>query len=40
MTAGEKEYFASQEGSTIVFLSAISISPLLARDEMIQELRL
>src|SRR5262249_49323807 len=26
MTAGEKEYFASQEGSTIVFLSAISIS--------------
>jgi len=36
MTAGEKEYFASQEGSTIVFLSAISIS--VADLRVIQEI--
>jgi hypothetical protein len=37
MTAGEKEYFASQEGPTIVFLSAMS-SPLLIYDQVIQEI--
>src|SRR5262249_20383521 len=38
MTAGEKEYFASQEGSMIVFLSAISISVDDLR-QVIQEIK-